>query len=138
MSKKVKIDILGAQRDEDGQDDWVELSTQATLTHAPDGAVTLEYAEGAEMDETQTTVTVYPGRVSIKRVGQYNSTMVFEKNTPYTALYQTPYGAFSMGILASTVETKVTDDSVHLNIVYDIDFGASCNQNRLEIKTSKL
>jgi uncharacterized beta-barrel protein YwiB (DUF1934 family) len=142
MSKTTKalIDILGKQTDENGQDDVIEMSVQGTVTRHADGSVEIVYRETpmTGMEETETRLLVQGERISMFRSGQYHSTMVFERNVKYMAMYQTPFGAFSMSILPTRVEAHTDDTTAHLFINYDYGFGPSGGQNRLEIKAKNL
>ena len=98
MEKEVIISIKGMQKYENAEPDTIELVTGGRLER--DGeSFTLSYQESAVtgMDGTLTTFQIEPERVTLLRVGEYTSQMVFQEGRRHMSMYNTPYGTMSIG-----------------------------------------
>ena len=96
MEKNVIISIKGVQRLEDADPDTMELVTEGRLEQ--DGnSYTLSYQESelTGLEGTLTTFQVEPDRVTLLRVGEFNSQMVFQEGRRHLAMYNTPYGSMT-------------------------------------------
>ena len=99
MEKEVIISIKGMQKYENAELDTIELVTWGRLER--DGeSFTLSYQESAVtgMDGTLTTFQIEPERVTLLRVGEYTSQMVFQEGRRHMSMYNTPYGTMSIGV----------------------------------------
>ena len=91
MEKEVIISIKGMQKYENAEPDTIELVTGGRLER--DGeSFTLSYQESAVtgMDGTLTTFQIEPERVTLLRVGEYTSQMVFQEGRRHMSMYNTP------------------------------------------------
>ena len=91
MENNVIISIQGKQSFEAQDDDTIELVTEG---------YTLSYQESelTGLEGTLTTFQIERDRVTLLRVGEVNSQMVFEEGRRHLSMYDTPYGALSVGI----------------------------------------
>lgn len=94
MEKDVIISIKGTQKYENADQDVIELVTEGRLEREG-GSYTLSYQESelTGLEGTLTTFQIEPERVTLLRVGEYNSQMVFEEGRRHMAMYNTPYGS---------------------------------------------
>ena len=80
MENNVIISIKGKQSYEDMEDETIELVTEGRLD--PDGTegYTLSYQESelTGLEGTLTTFQIEPERITLLRIGEVNSQMVFE------------------------------------------------------------
>lgn len=65
-------------------------------------------------------VKIKNGVVTVKRTGAIESTMVFDKEKPYTTQYETPYGQLDIYVTTREVESEILQDSVRLKISYEM------------------
>lgn len=65
-------------------------------------------------------VKIKNGVVTVKRSGAIESTMVFDKEKPYTTQYETPYGQLDIYVTTREVESQIVQDSVKLKISYEM------------------
>lgn len=65
-------------------------------------------------------VKIKNGAVTVKRSGAIESTMVFDKEKPYTTQYETPYGQLDIYVTTREVESQIVQDSVKLKIRYEM------------------
>lgn len=92
MENNVIISIKGKQSYEDMEDETIELVTEGRLD--PDGTegYTLSYQESelTGLEGTLTTLQIEPERITLLRIGEVNSQMVFEQGRRHLSLYDTP------------------------------------------------
>lgn len=128
MEKNVIISIKGMQSYDGAGDDAIELVTEGRLLDCGDDGLSLSYQESelTGMEGTLTTFQVEKnGRVTLLRMGEYNSQMVFEEGRRHLSLYQTPYGDLSIGVLANKVRNTLGMSGGDLEIDYAIEIDHS-------------
>ena len=122
MEKQVIISIKGLQDYEQTGKDRIELVTQGSLRRDK-GTLTLRYAESelTGLEGTTTTILVEPERVTMLRTGQVNTQMVFQEGRRHLAMYNTPYGAMSVGISTRHLLAELGDEGGDIEIDYNIE-----------------
>ena len=121
--KDVIISIKGTQspflaEEEDG----IELITSGE--YWSEGAETVfSYMESdlTGMEGTKTTFRVSPQKVTLTREGTMNAQMVFEQGKKHLFLYETPYGATSMGVDTRRLTSGLGSSGGQMEIDYTID-----------------
>lgn len=113
---EVKINIHTIQYNEYGERNDIEVKTTGTLYEKRDNTYVV-YKEKEDGKETTTSIKIENDKVTIKRFGEINSTMVFKVNQKINSNYATPQGMF-------TVEAKTTNLNIknEENIIIDIDY----------------
>ena len=123
MENNVIISIRGCQRGEAAQDETIELVPEGCLQ--PDGAdgYTLSYQESevTGLEGTLTTFQIEPDRVTLLRVGEVNSQMVFQEGRRHLSMYDTPYGALSVGINTKKRRARLDAAGGQIEIDYAIE-----------------
>jgi len=122
MEKNVIISIKGVQRLEDADPDTMELVTEGRLEQ--DGnSYTLSYQESelTGLEGTLTTFQVEPERVTLLRVGEFNSQMVFQEGRRHLAMYNTPYGSMTIGVNTRHLLADLTERGGDIEIDYAIE-----------------
>lgn len=138
MDKNVIISIKGKQSFEDvGVDDEVvELVTEGLLAKEGEGEYTLSYQESelTGLEGTLTTFQIEHGRITLMRVGSVNSQMVFEEGRRHLSMYDTPYGALSVGVNTRKMRSSLADTGGDIMIDYAIEIDhAVAGQNLFQI-----
>ena len=113
---EVKVNIHTIQYNEYGEKNEIKVNATGTLYEKNDNTYVV-YKEKENDIETTTSIKIENQRVTIKRFGEINSTMIFRENQTINSNYATPHGMF-------VVETKTTklDINMEENIVIDIDY----------------
>lgn len=122
MQDNVIISIRGLQTNENGPDE-IELVTEGRLTRNEAGNFTVSYQE-TELTglEGTTTMLHFDGpRITLLREGTVNSQMVFEEGRRHLSMYETPYGALSVGINTRRVRNTIGESGGDLEIDYAIE-----------------
>ena len=133
----VIISIRGIQAGEGQKEDVIELVTEGRLEDEGDGQFTLSYQESevTGMDGTLTTFQIEPERVTLLRLGQFNSEMVFELGRRHLSMYDTPYGALAMGVNTRELSCGMDRQGGTLHIVYDLEVDhALAGRNTFDIQ----
>lgn len=121
--KKVLISIEGTQQNPDGEDSRIEFVTDG-LFHFENGEGGFSYMESelTGMDGTKTSFTVSPLGVIMTREGSLNSRMIFEQGKKHNFLYETPFGATTMGVNTRSVMVDLDENGGDMEIDYVVDF----------------
>ena len=108
--KNVMLKIEGVQKSVDGEENFIELTTEGKLYEKEDTVyLVYEETEISGMDGCTTTVKLSRDKISMKRYGAASSEMVFEKGKRHVADYKTPYGVFDMEVLTMNMEYNIND-----------------------------
>ncbi len=125
--KDVIISIRGTQRsyrpgEEGEKPESVELVTDGSYEYGMDASwFTYLESEITGMEGTVTTFRVEPGLVTLTREGSVNSQMLFQKGRKHVFLYDTPFGAMTMGVDTQQLRTETGEHGGRLDIVYSVD-----------------
>ena len=133
--RDVMISIIGTQQLDDGSDDSVELITSGKYSFN-DGTSKLIYSESelTGLEGTETTFTVEPFGITMERSGAVSSRMVFEEGKKHFFLYETPFGAATMGINTHKIKNLLREDGGDMEIDYAVDFDSSfVGRNKFKI-----
>lgn len=123
MDKDVIISIRGTQAYDDADPDCIELVTEGRLADFGDGSYTLSYQESelTGLEGTLTTFQVEPHCITLLRMGMVNSQMVFQLGRRHFSMYETPYGALSVGVNTKKMKSSLTDEGGNIEIDYAIE-----------------
>jgi uncharacterized beta-barrel protein YwiB (DUF1934 family) len=123
MNKDVLIHVRGLQMMEtDDAQEPIEIVVPGQY-YFRNGSHYLRYEE--MLDDTAETTVNYikmsPNGVEVRKQGQVNVHMVFEEGKKNKAFYNTPYGTLQMGISATGLELKESEDGIQMKVDYALD-----------------
>lgn len=123
MNKDVLIHVRGLQMMEtDDAQDPIEIVVPGQY-YFRNGSHYLRYEE--MLDDTAETTVNYikmsPNGVEVRKQGQVNVHMVFEEGKKNKTFYNTPYGTLQMGISATGLELKESEDGIQMKVDYALD-----------------
>ncbi|MDR0490215.1 MAG: DUF1934 domain-containing protein [Oscillospiraceae bacterium] len=135
--KEVRITIKGSLASPDSESDGFELLTDGEYSRENDIS-TFSYIESEMIGENGvlTTFNVEPDRVVLRRGSELDADMIFSEKQKHHFLYDTPFGAITMGINTHSIKKNMRDDGGHLEIRYDIqvdNIAVSSNLFEIEI-----
>lgn len=137
MDNNVIISIRGQQSYEDQEQETIELVTEGMLENDGDAGFTLSYQESelTGLEGTLTTFQIEKDRITLMRIGEVNSQMVFEEGRRHLSMYSTPYGALSVGISTRRMRYDIgaAGGSIEIDYAIEIDH-AVAGQNIFQIK----
>lgn len=123
MNKDVLIHVRGLQLMEtDDEQEPIEIVVPGQY-YFRNGSHYLRYEEMLD-DSAQTTVNyikMSSEGVEIRKQGQVNVHMVFEQGKKNKTFYNTPYGTLQMGIVATGLELKESEDDIQMKVDYALD-----------------
>ncbi len=137
--KDVIISIRGTQNDPQGEDNIIELETDGMFAYE-NGEGLLSYMESelTGLNGTKTSFAISPMGVVMTREGSLNSRMVFEKGRKHNFLYETPFGAATMGVDTTNISMSFDEHGGNMEIDYTVDFQHSVvGHNMFKIKVSE-
>ena len=123
MNKDVLIHVRGLQMMEtDDAQEPIEIVVPGQY-YFRNGSHYLRYEE--MLDDTAGTTVNYikmsPNGVEVRKQGQVNVHMVFEEGKKNKTFYNTPYGTLQMGISATGLELKESEDGIQMKVDYALD-----------------
>ena len=123
MNKDVLIHVRGLQMMEtDDAQEPIEIVVPGQY-YFRNGSHYLRYEE--MLDDTAETTVNYikmsPNGVEVRKQGQVNVHMVFEEGKKNKTFYNTPYGTLQMGISATGLELKESEDGILMKVDYALD-----------------
>ena len=74
------------------------------------------------------------------RVGEFNSQLVFQEGRRHIAMYNTPYGAMTIGVNTRHLLAELTDQGGDIEVDYEIEVDhamAGRNIFRINVKESE-
>ncbi len=135
IMKDVVISITGIQQGE-GAPSALEMVTQGQYGMERD-KILLHYQESelTGMEGTRTSLTVQPGSVVLSREGKLNTSMEFEEGRKHYFLYETPFGAATMGLDTHRIRSRLGAHGGDIDIEYVVDMDQSVvGRNRFYIQ----
>ncbi len=136
MEKKptpVIVTLSSYARGENGEKEQpIRLMCRGRMRPTADGCM-LRYQE-VQQDDTGATLSqdvilnIQQGpepRVTMTRLGDYGTTMVFVKDRRFEGAYHTPYGDLGMALYAMQVQCKVAEDCGSIHLEYQLDMQGS-------------
>lgn len=141
MDKEVVISIKGIQKYEGALPDVIELVTGGRLVREG-GSYTLSYQESelTGLEGTLTTIQVDGEQVTLMRVGEFNSQLVFQEGRRHLSVYNTPYGAMSVGVHTRHLLADLNDQGGDIEVDYSIEVDhalAGRNIFRINVKEAE-
>ena len=142
MMKKVTISIKGSQTTPGEDADEFELITDGEYSRQ-NGVSTFSYVESelTGYNGLITTFNVEPERVVLSRGDGANGDMIFCEKQKHHFLFDTPFGAITMGIDTHSIKEDMSDDGGSLEILYNIEVdnvAVSRNLFKIDIKQSEV
>jgi uncharacterized beta-barrel protein YwiB (DUF1934 family) len=119
--KDVIISIIGTQSMEEGPES-IELVTDGQYSFNNEKSV-LTYMESelTGMDGTKTTFEVGKDLITMIREGTVNSQMIFEKGKKHVFLYETPFGAATLGVDTHRIKSGFGEHGGDMELEYAVD-----------------
>ena len=139
MEKDVIISIKGTQAVDDAPPEVIELVTEGQLRGSEREGYTLSYQESelTGLEGTLTTIQVDGKQVTLMRVGEFTSQMVFQEGRRHLSMYNTPYGAMAIGVNTRHLLADLTDQGGDIEIDYAIEIDhavAGENTFRIDVR----
>jgi len=133
--KDVIISVTGVQQGVDGPDSMELVTAGKYGVSADEIRLTWEESELTGMEGTRTSLTVQPGSVVLSREGTLNTSMEFEEGKKHYFLYETPFGAATMGLDTHRIRNRLGTHGGDIDIEYVVDMDQNIvGRNRFYIQ----
>ena len=108
---------------DDNPPEVIELVTEGRLLDCGEHGYALSYQESelTGLNGTLTTFQVEPDRIMLMRMGEFNSQMVFQPGRRHFSMYETPYGALSIGVNTHKMYADLDEHGGKIEINYAIE-----------------
>ncbi len=123
MEKDVLIHVKGIQiTDPEYSDEPIEIVVPGQY-YFRNGSHYLRYEEMYEnfSEPTVNYIKMSPKGVEVQKRGSINMSMVFEQGKKNMSYYSTPFGTFQMGIAATALNFRATEDCIDMEVDYALD-----------------
>lgn len=125
MKKDVMITMMSVQSVDKDRNE-TELITSGTLEKCADGIVVCyDESDATGFNGSSTKLVCRDDWVAIERSGRNNSSLIVEKGTKHHCHYGTPFGDFTVGIYAHTIDNSLTEAGGKLYLKYTVDINSS-------------
>ena len=132
--RDVIISVTGIQHGAGGPDSLQLVTAGQYGVDQDEIRLTWEESELTGMEGTRTSITVQPRSVVLSREGALNSTMEFEEGHKHYCLFETPFGAATMGVDTRKIRRHVDENGGRVEIDYVVDMEhAVVARNKFEI-----
>ena len=124
MDRDVIIHIRGLQSaNESGEAEPIEIVVPGQY-YLKNGIHYFRYEE--HLDESMQPTANYikvlaDGTMEVRKSGQVNTTMLFEKGKQNLTSYVTPFGTIQMSIMTTGIEMDIQEHRVELKAEYELD-----------------
>ena len=128
--RPVLVTIVSCSRSGAEEDAPLRLRCNGQLRETTGGYM-LRYQEvQSDQDSGQTVsqdviLSIQPGRVTMTRLGEYGTTMVFVKDRRFEGAYHTPFGDLGLALYAMQVQCKLAEDCGSIHLEYQLDMQGS-------------
>ena len=145
-STPVFINLLAIARYDHMPDYPIQFMTVGNLYYSDPDDVMLQYVESQQDEETgeitnsDISLTLRDGRITMERKGDFSNTMVFAKGQRFEGVYHTPYGEMDMAVFTREAACRFgrSEGNVHLKYQLNIQGNyASTNELHLEYRSEQ-
>ena len=136
--KDVIISVTGVQQGVNGPDAMELVTAGQYGQDEKETLLTWQESELTGLEGTLTTFQIERDRVTLLRVGEVNSQMVFQEGRRHLSMYNTPYGAMAIGVNTRHLLAELTDQGGDIEIDYAIEVDhAIAGRNIFQIKVKE-
>ena len=138
--KEVVISIRSIYDYGSDSEDGLEFTTDGLYSCEDEvGCISYYESEVTGLAGTKTKLCIKPDEVVVDRRGSITSTMVFKKGSKCSFLYNTPYGAATMGVDTRKIKHNFDEHGGSMEIDYVVDMShVTATKNRFLIDVREL
>lgn len=91
----------------------------------------------AGTDKLRVFLKIQKSAITIRRMGNFKSVMVFQENKVTDTLYSTPFGSIDMKISTSRIVNGLSDEGGSISIKYTLVMGDENIENDIHVEIKK-
>ena len=135
--KAVIITVNTLQRDENGQEESIELTTKGTYEKQGDVQILCyDVSSLTGLTGTRTTLKLFPHSLVLMRDGKITQQQEFLPGTSQKSLYETPFGNVTLTMYTHELTHTLTNGEGEIELRYDVALeGVHANYNELIIRS---
>ena len=142
----VFINLLAIAKYDHMPDYPIQFMTVGKLTYSSPEEALLQYVESQQDEETgeimesDISLSLCDGRITMERKGDYSNTMVFAKGQRFEGVYHTPYWEMDMAVYTKEAACRFGSSEGNIHLKYQLNIQgnyASTNELHLEYKTEQ-
>ena len=84
-----------------------------------------------------TKIKIENNTVTVTRMGEFSSEMVYKEGEKNSFLYKMPYGSMEMELKTQYVKTKISETGAEIYLEYELLFSGTQNKNSMKISVKK-
>ena len=126
--------ILVSRRYEGNEKDEINLDTKGGF-YERDGKFYITYQEHKDMGmgDSRVVLKIEPDTITMRRMGDFATVMVYKKNEITEFLYRVPFGELSLKIKTLDIKNELTKTGGKLEFCYDLFAGGDKTHNDITI-----
>ena len=132
-SEKVKLHIRSSVKNDGGEDEVISFVTRGELSRSLD-ALTISYDELTESGVAHCTIVASTDKITVKRHGAIESTLVFREGLTHSSVYSLGGFAFDMTVRTKKIKNELDGHGGRLAIHYDMTVGGADKEVRFSVR----
>jgi uncharacterized beta-barrel protein YwiB (DUF1934 family) len=122
MTKNMLLTFSSVTEDLEEEKDKIEFVTPAELTIKNNKYyITFDELQNfLSPEKTKTTLKIEDAKVTLLRYGFNSTQFIFEQGKKHNGHYETPYGAFTVGIFSDNLSVNINENGGDLSVSYGI------------------
>lgn len=124
IKKNMLLTFSSITEDLQDEKDNIEFVTPAELTMKNNKYyITFDELQNFQDSiKTKTTLKIENEKVTLLRYGSNSTQFIFEQGKKHNGHYETPYGAFTVGIFSDNLSVNINENGGNLSVSYGIYF----------------
>lgn len=132
--ENARITLVSKMRQGDEKDE-INLDTLGGF-YQRDGKFFITYQEHKDMGmgDSRVVLKIEPDCITMRRMGDFGTVMVYKKNEITEFIYRVPYGELNLKIKTLDIENDLTETGGKIRFCYDLFAGGEANNNDITIR----
>ena len=128
-----RITLLSVQRQGDEKEE-MSIDTIGGF-YERDGKYYITYSEHKDMGmgDSRIVLKIEPDTVTMRRMGDFQTVMVYKKDEVTEFIYRVPFGELNLKIKTRSINIDLDETGGKLNFCYDLFAGGDATQNEITV-----
>lgn len=124
LKKNMLLTFSSTTEDTQNEKDKIEFVTPAELTMKNNKYyITFDELQTfQDSEKTRTTLKIEADKITLLRYGMNSTQFIFEQGKKHNGHYETPYGAFTVGVFSDNLTCNINENGGDLSVSYGIYF----------------
>ncbi len=135
--EKVKLHIRSSVKNDGGEDEAISFVTAGELAFEDDGSVIISYDELTESGTAHCRIILAADKVTVKRHGAIESTLVFREGRSHSSVYSLGGFAFDMTVRTKKIKNELNSRGGRLALHYGMTVGGADKEVRFSVRVEE-